>query len=608
MVKRTVKIPLAIKKRAAESGEDLEARRAEQPRYVASSFESVTTYHDWVQNRTCSSQEDSEVIKATYLNTPAPSTVRKRALDTEEELEHMQPAHRNTKLPRSKNASFESMRSSQSAKTVVPFGMGVENIRPDTSFPFTQDAVPTCELSFQSEIDDLHRDEIDQNMIPWGSTSFLMANIQDMETGLKNNALLRLPFILESLLSEDQRKQLILDRKRVPGERMPTIKPAKTNSVPSTPQREDEEQERNVGSMSDSESTRDLSRSTMNSIKVAPKPSQVNRPVSPDQDPPIPRPISPQSLNAVTTVLSSGPFLPKDFISATGLGPINLFDQKTGKIIATRHPNGGIGYDPAVNWTPETSFGDGGSKAPSSTLVPIHPGSTLLLPRNRVPQHPKFPYANRESLWGLPGKMEEERDEIDDDTTVVDPEEPLPLKALSDTDDQVPVSLSLILNTTTSFADNIVFRQENDTSFTSPSTKPCSAGANMEDIAEIAYKARDLLASHPGSHRIYASLMDQLEEVVEKKISVAIKETKAKGSEIALPCLREAAVGIRNGLVEKDGRDGEGGLEKKWGKWLVSATERGVMHLKVKGCICRPEPLMADVEYDEEDEEWLNKR
>jgi hypothetical protein len=206
--------------------------------------------------------------------------------------------------------------------------------------------------------------------------------------------------------------------------------------------------------------------------------------------------------------------------------------------------------------------------------------------------------------------MDDKRDEIDDDTTVVDPEEPLPLKALSDTDDQVPVSLSLILNTTTSFADNIVFRQENDTSFTSPSTKPCSAGANMEDIAEIAYKARDLLASHPGSHRIYASLMDQLEEVVEKKISVAIEETKTKGSEVALPCLREAAVGIRDGLVRKEDGGGEGELEKKWGEWLVCATERGVMHLKVKGCICRPEPLMADVEYDEEDEEkeWLNKR
>ena len=613
MVKRMVKIPLALKKRAAESGEDLEARRAEQPRSPASSFESVTTIHDsnWKQDPPPSNQ-GLGITKTIPLETGTLSGIRKRTLDAEDDPEHLGPGYRTAKLPRSKNSSFQAVHSSHSTKTVVPFGLGVEDLRVDTNFPFTRDAVPISSISFQSEIDDSHRDEIDQKMIPWGSKSFLEANAKDISEGLKKYAELRLPFTLESLFSDDQRLQGILDRRSIRNGSVPLVKPTNVDLAPrTTPWGPGEQPEE----ATDRHKTKGIR--NVDAVKITPKSSNVNTSAT-FQDQRTPRPLSPQSLDAATTALPSKPLFPKDFISTTGFGPINLFDPKTGKIIATRHPNGGIGYDPAVNWTPETSFADGGSNAPSETLVPIHPNSTLLLPRNRVPQHPKYPYANRESLWGLPGKPQNQHTHEHDDnsdngsTTVVDAETEhacAEQKVHSDTE-SIPhsFSLSTILDTSTSFEDILVFRREHDTSFTSPSTKPCSAGANMLDIAQTAYTAHALLSAHPDSPGIYSAAMNRLERAVEAKILAAAKQAKAEKRDLVMPSVAELAVEIRDEVVagskgkgrgDEDGERESGKLEMKWAQWLVEATKSGVMHLKVEGCMCSPEPLR-----EEEEDGW----
>lgn len=473
-----------------------------------------------------------------------PLALKDRAAEISRHLDDVKHEARSTQKPQSSATFLGAMASQQHSKTMVPY-----KTDPAIGTPHS-----TSNISFDSVISDSRRESIDREMIPWGSPSFLAAHPEAQSTSLETDLMLRLPFSLGDLA------------------------PSKVEGFALRPP--------------EIEDTQDNS----------PKPKCTLPTFEPKKT----------ALGSQTASFDIKPFLPLGFVSSTGVGAINLFDTNTGKIIATRNPRGGFGYDPDVNWTPETSVADGGSNAPSETLVPVNPGSKLMLPRNRVPQNPEFPYANSTSLWGLlvpqQDKGIDEDDEENGSTTIVGDENhvvqvaqvPIPPCDLalqrSNLQDQSSFAISNTINHQSSFDDVLVCRHQCDTSFTSPSTKPCSAGANMNDIAHVQYIARQLMAEHSRSDEICESVASCFERVMQLKISNAIADAKNKRVKAAVPNLVDAATELRADLLmgmEERLEMGEERaiieLELRWAEWLVESTSLGVMHLKVPGCTCRPE-------------------
>jgi hypothetical protein len=267
-------------------------------------------------------------------------------------------------------------------------------------------------------------------------------------------------------------------------------------------------------------------------------------------------------------------------MSSTGLGPINLIDAHSGKIVTTRDPRGGFGYDPDTNFTPNSSF--------NSVQTAVLPSRKFVDPNKR----PLYGV----SLFGPPRKKEEDDGDEDDSKTLVGDPQDVANKEELLSFSQTSFSVSNIIEPNSSFDDVLVCRQNGDTSFTSPSTKPCSAAANMIDITTAEYHAEKLLKERPDSDTICETMCSRLERMVNAKIASAKKEAKAKKQKVVVPKPVEAAVQLHAYLLEQKEKRLEMGelneiveLEIQWADWLVEVTQTGVMHLKVHGCTCRPE-------------------
>ncbi|KAJ4354084.1 uncharacterized protein N0V89_005817 [Didymosphaeria variabile] len=277
-------------------------------------------------------------------------------------------------------------------------------------------------------------------------------------------------------------------------------------------------------------------------------------------------------------------------ISYSGLGPINLVDVHSNKIVTTRDPRGGFGYDPDVNFTPNSSFELVQTAAPTS--------------RNVLDSSKRPIYAV--SLFGPPQNNLTKQEDDDDSRTVVgSPQD------VFDTDEipslsQSSFSVSEIIEPNSSFDDVLVCRANGDSSFTSPSTKPCSAAANIKDIYEAEYFAGKLLKLRPDSAGICDTMMSRLERMVNAKIATAKQVAKASRKKVVAPKPVDAAIQLRKYLLEqKETRlemgevKGTVNLEIGWADWLVKVTQSGVVHLKLPGCTCRPELMAAEAEQED---------
>ncbi|KAF2446447.1 hypothetical protein P171DRAFT_430600 [Karstenula rhodostoma CBS 690.94] len=280
-------------------------------------------------------------------------------------------------------------------------------------------------------------------------------------------------------------------------------------------------------------------------------------------------------------------------ISSTGLGPINLVDANTGKILTTRDPRGGFGYDPAVNFTPDNSF---------DFVQTVIPPSRFTLDSHNRPLYGI-------SLFG-PARPQEEDDD-DDEKTVVGSPEDVANKDEFPSSSQSSFPVSNIIEPNSSFDDVLVCRQQGDFSFTSPSTKHCSAAANMNDIIEAEYYAEKLLRERPGSENICETMCSRLERMVNAKIAGAKREAKAKKQKVVIPKPVDAAVQLQKYLLDQKEMRLQMGevkeiveLELRWTNWLVDVTKSGVMHLKVPGCACRPEMMVWDDEEARKKKDW----
>lgn len=286
----------------------------------------------------------------------------------------------------------------------------------------------------------------------------------------------------------------------------------------------------------------------------------------------------------------------KQPISTTGLGPINLVDAHTGKILTTRDPRGGYGYDQAVNFTPCNSF--------DRVQTAVQPSCSPLSPHNR----PLYGV----SLFGPPRANVPQEEDDDDEKTVVGSPQDIGNKDDLPSLSQNSFAVSSIIDPNSSFDDVLVCRQQGDHSFTSPSTKHCSAGANMNDITEAEYYAEKLLRERPGSDGICETMCSRLERMVNAKITIAKKEAKAKKKKkVVAPKPVDAAIQLRKYLLDQKESRLEMGeveeiveLELRWANWLVDVTKSGVMHLKVPGCTCRPELMAWDEEEAQKKKAW----
>ncbi|KAL1608459.1 hypothetical protein SLS60_003401 [Paraconiothyrium brasiliense] len=271
-------------------------------------------------------------------------------------------------------------------------------------------------------------------------------------------------------------------------------------------------------------------------------------------------------------------------ISYSGLGPINLVDSHSGEILTTRDPRGGFGYDPDLNLTPENSF----------DLVQ----TTASISRNAL--DPNKPPIHAVSMFGPPQNNLAQQGEDDDSKTVVSsPQAVVDAKKLPSSG-QSSFSVSEIIEPNSSFDDVLVCRANGDSSYKSPSTKPCSAAANMEDIHEAEHSAGELLKLRPDSESICDIMVSRLERMMSAKIASAKQEAKVSRTTPVVPRPVDAANQLLKYLIEQKetrlemGEDkGTVDLENAWAGWLVKVTQSGVMHLKQPGCKCRPELMAA---------------
>lgn len=181
-------------------------------------------------------------------------------------------------------------------------------------------------------------------------------------------------------------------------------------------------------------------------------------------------------------------------------------------------------------------------------------------------------------------------------------------------DNEESIVVPSIINRESSFSDFIVYRNSGDTSFTSSSIKPCSATANLVDIARIERSARQLFAAYPDSPAISSALLARLERMV--RVEVAKVENEAKTNRkmpLVPPKVLDSVTRLKAYLraqksarVEMGEREEDVGLELRWAEWMVQAAECGVMHLKVVGCTCWPELRefeLSDTDARDEDDE-----
>lgn len=148
--------------------------------------------------------------------------------------------------------------------------------------------------------------------------------------------------------------------------------------------------------------------------------------------------------------------------------------------------------------------------------------------------------------------------------------------------------------TAPSFDDLVVLRDVGSFNLTRPSrhqyTLPCTH-ATPSDALLLRQRASNLLSRYTESASIQLGLLTRLERML------YLEQSKLGATEDAVAAsLASSTERLRDWLVrskEERVRTGEwkGVVEHEieWAEWLVQATGRGVLHVRRKGCRCRPD-------------------
>ncbi|KAH7386867.1 hypothetical protein DE146DRAFT_185017 [Phaeosphaeria sp. MPI-PUGE-AT-0046c] len=147
------------------------------------------------------------------------------------------------------------------------------------------------------------------------------------------------------------------------------------------------------------------------------------------------------------------------------------------------------------------------------------------------------------------------------------------------------------IESNTSFDDVVVVRDVGSFYMARPQKVLSCTTATREDTIRVKHAAKRLL-KYEESPTIYAELVRRLERMVHASLDSskggAYMTTATSATACALK-LQDFLLRSKSGRIET----GEVGLlvehEIEWATWLVEASRTGVMHLKVKGCKCRPD-------------------
>jgi hypothetical protein len=147
-----------------------------------------------------------------------------------------------------------------------------------------------------------------------------------------------------------------------------------------------------------------------------------------------------------------------------------------------------------------------------------------------------------------------------------------------------------IIDQDSSFDDIVVMRDIGSFHIAKPQRAlPCTQ-ATREDTVRLKQRAK-ILFKWDESGDVYAGLVGRLERMVYNDLQKTIN-----GSETSMPSVVQCASRLRDFLqrvAEERIETGESRRavehEVEWASWLVEASRTGVMHLKTKGCSCRPD-------------------
>lgn len=157
-------------------------------------------------------------------------------------------------------------------------------------------------------------------------------------------------------------------------------------------------------------------------------------------------------------------------------------------------------------------------------------------------------------------------------------------------DEEQPAPFQAFFDQDSSFDDIVVMRDVGSFHVAKPQRVLQCTKATREDTVRLKQRAKALF-KWDESGDVYSSLVGRLERMVYNDL-----EQKINDRETSIPSVVQCASKLRDFLQRnKDDRVETGESRRaveheiEWATWLVDASRTGVMHLKTKGCSCRPD-------------------
>ncbi|KAI4915376.1 uncharacterized protein J4E92_009330 [Alternaria infectoria] len=152
-------------------------------------------------------------------------------------------------------------------------------------------------------------------------------------------------------------------------------------------------------------------------------------------------------------------------------------------------------------------------------------------------------------------------------------------------------STTTIPTPTTSFDDLVVLRPPGSFHLARPQRHlPCTT-ATREDALALRASATLLFSKYTESASIQLALLTRMERMMylEQQKPGATEDSVAESLEACVRRLRDWLVKSRDERIATGEWSGVVEHENEWVEWMVRAAERGVLHVRRRGCRCRPE-------------------
>lgn len=157
-------------------------------------------------------------------------------------------------------------------------------------------------------------------------------------------------------------------------------------------------------------------------------------------------------------------------------------------------------------------------------------------------------------------------------------------------EEQQPTPFEALFDQDSSFEDLVVMRDVGSFHIAKPQRILQCTKATREDTVRLKQRAKNLF-KWDESADVYASLVGRLERMVYTDL-----EKKMNDRGAAMPSVVHCAGKLKDFLQRNKEERVETGESRRaveheieWANWLVEASRTGVMHIKTKGCSCRPD-------------------